>query len=343
MLKCLKLSKSSKPNPITPSEVISKILFVISQIGLFLIIVNRSLKLINPENETKQTKILDLETRFDFIRFQDFGEVTGIFEDEGMCINQEFIFLKKKFNGKSYSLKLENLTPTKICRYYLVRDDKSKTVFKGTPVISLNPKYIELKFQFIKMLLQRGLSEMTLFTQTERKVRNRLIQAIIDQIEEIPLFNKTSIRKQGKPVSESEEIKAVLKTRLSVAQKIDTRVNSPQNQPKRQIGGNSEFKITVTQNDLNGFTESKKNIESSFDSSDLSLNQSSTQVKFIEDLLPIFIHKNEFGSRPNAQKNPEETSFMGPMGTGMPFNNFTNKTYLFGIHFFWLISSRRKS
>jgi hypothetical protein len=263
-----------------------------------------------------------------FTKIADFGGVETVFENNNLSINEEFFFLQKKIDNVPFILKFDNLNPSTINRYYLIKDDTTDKVFKGTPIISLNPKYIELKFEFIKLLIKRGLTELNDFTQEEKKVRNKLLNAIVDQFDNNPIKNKTSIKIKVKNISDKEIEEG--KFSISKLQFPDdanqTKPNSPK-MLKKEIGGNSEYKITISRNELNKFRESRKNMDFVYDSSQ---DYHSHKVLSIENLLPIFIHKNEFGNRPNALKNPKETSFLGPIGIGLPFNNFTSKTYLFG-------------
>jgi hypothetical protein len=322
---------------------------------------------------------------------ETFGQVANIIPDS-RDTNKDFVFLKKVILDQTYTIRLENLCPDKINRYFLLRDDRKNAFYKASPIISLNPRYLELKFLFINHLIEQGVQELNIFCDRERSIRNRLVQTVVDHFLDIraqgnPLkpvvvlksqmsintINKNLLLRKSQQENKGLKRKSIFKNEsgrfikshenngdiakgslkkmmsepkdmyiardnekndLLMKNNISknhndnpeafnerTAANSPEKQ-KKTIAKNREFTITVTDNDL----DEHKAVE-------MKRLKSLTRdngLAFTEDLLPIYVHKNDFRARPVIPKDPKHISLMGPLGLGLPFNNFTTKTYLFG-------------
>lgn len=200
----------------------------------------------------------------------------------------------------------------------MIKNDSKKTLFKATPLLSLNPRYLELKFQYINYLFASGVKELNEFKDREHSLRNRLIQNIVNLFEYTD--NHTQQANKAFQLKSNLSIKTnnLLRKSDKTIKKSDVRTPDFNITQKSEIAENREFVITVTDRELAHFGKSNKSKERDYESD------------FSEDLLPIYVHKNSYGPRPDLPKNIRKTSFMGPLGFGFPFNNFTTKTYLFG-------------
>lgn len=211
-----------------------------------------------------------------YVNLIDFGFVIPLIQDEERFDKKDFYFLIANNQKKHMFVDLTCLSMGKINRYFLIRRNFNKKVFKAIPILSMCPSYLKLKFLFIEMLLRDGCKEMSTFLSYERRIRNNLTHNLI---------------RVGKNHSGNTFADDLIKIFSSLKDSDQKDFYYRSVKKKTEIGG------------------------------------------FNDNLLPVYVFKNQYGARPELDKEKKHLSILGPLGSGLPFNNTTNKTYLFGRQF----------
>ena len=215
------------------------------------------------DDETR-SKILKGPNRVgshDFQPLLDFGELKLILKDSFRSDSKDFYYLISKLNSSPLSVDTTNLRAGMVQKYYLLRNEKSKTVFRMMPIISLSSEYLKLKSLFLEFLKRSNESVIEEFCYYRDFRHPAIFKYITDTF------------------TEADEVHPLKK-------------------------------------------------DKSFPSLDIFIEE--TDNIFSKKGLPVFMYKNVYESRPEMPEMAEKVSICGPHGLGLPFNNSTNKTYLFG-------------